>query len=141
MSTRSRIAVQQKNGGYESVYCHFDGYPHGLGITLNNFFPTRLDAHTLVAQGDISTIDFDSGAVNFYQNRSQWDEHNEPDEAWDNVKPIQSKNLDELLKLADSTMGGYVYIYYYGGNGPVCYNSEGAEMYKEKAIPTNRKAA
>ena len=89
MSTRSRIAIQTTSG-YESVYCHFDGYPHGLGVTLNNFFPTKLDAHSLVAQGDVSAIDFDNGAVDRYTDRG---------EAFIEVQPIRSKNLNELLKL------------------------------------------
>jgi hypothetical protein len=34
MATRSRIAIQYENGPIESVYCHFDGYPQGVGATL-----------------------------------------------------------------------------------------------------------
>lgn len=37
MSTRCIIA-QETAGGWEGRYCHFDGYPKGIGVTLYNAF-------------------------------------------------------------------------------------------------------
>ena len=128
MSTRSRIAIQQANGGYSSIYHHWDGSPEELGVNLKILFPTRLNASGLIAKGDISSIDLDSGAVDYYTERG---------EAFTEVQPVQSKNLDELLKLTDECNGAYVYIYYLGGNGPVCYTWKGVEI----TIPAKRKVA
>ena len=34
MGTRSYIAYEMKNGMYSGCYCHWDGYPEGVGATL-----------------------------------------------------------------------------------------------------------
>ena len=34
MSTRSRIAIKQKDNTYKSIYCHCDGYPKYNGVIL-----------------------------------------------------------------------------------------------------------
>ena len=34
MSTHSRIGILNDDGSVTSVYVHFDGYPSGVGLTL-----------------------------------------------------------------------------------------------------------
>ncbi len=34
MATRSRIGLMLEDGTIKHSYCHFDGYPHGVGHTL-----------------------------------------------------------------------------------------------------------
>ena len=34
MSTRSVIGITDRNGDGQLIYCHFDGYPEGAGLTL-----------------------------------------------------------------------------------------------------------
>lgn len=34
MATHSSITVKTSNGKFKTVYCHFDGYPEGVGKTL-----------------------------------------------------------------------------------------------------------
>ena len=36
MSTRSRIGMINPDGSVSSIYCHFDGYPEGVGKTLHD---------------------------------------------------------------------------------------------------------
>ena len=60
MSTRSRIAIQTKNGEYRSVYHHYDGYPEGVGVTLQQHIPDYKSAVQLVRGGDISYIDWNT---------------------------------------------------------------------------------
>ena len=36
MATRSLIAVQNADGTFLSIYCHWDGYPSGVGKDLLN---------------------------------------------------------------------------------------------------------
>jgi len=61
MSTRSRIGVEQKDGSIVSVYCHFDGYPSGVGSTLLQCYNTYDKANEVVALGDLSSLN-----VNLY---------------------------------------------------------------------------
>jgi hypothetical protein len=40
MSTRSMIGIQQEDGKIEAIYCHYDGYPEGVGQTLADHYQT-----------------------------------------------------------------------------------------------------
>jgi len=60
MSTRSRIAVELEDGKVLSVYCHWDGYPEGVGSDLINMFPNGSDTSDVIEyikEGDRSTVD------------------------------------------------------------------------------------
>ena len=39
MSTRCYIGVKRPDHSIEFVYCHHDGYPEGVGWTLQDFYP------------------------------------------------------------------------------------------------------
>lgn len=58
MSTRSRIAIEDlETGKVRSVYCHFDGYPDGVGKTLVEHYRDRDKVEALIALGDLSVLD------------------------------------------------------------------------------------
>lgn len=62
MSTRSRIGLQLSDGvSVLSVYHHWDGYPQGLGVILEEKFNTREKVAELVDGGDMSHCDSDKG--------------------------------------------------------------------------------
>lgn len=61
MSTRSRIGVIRKQGGsksptVESIYCHFDGYPEGVGQMLLDHWTDFEDINRLIDLGDLSSL-------------------------------------------------------------------------------------
>jgi hypothetical protein len=57
MSTRCNIAYLDRfTGKVSSIYCHYDGYPDGVGETLNEFYSTDSAARALIALGDISSL-------------------------------------------------------------------------------------
>lgn len=61
MSTRSRIGIiREKPEGkapiVESIYCHFDGYPEGVGKTLLEHWTDPEKVNELMAQGDLSAL-------------------------------------------------------------------------------------
>jgi hypothetical protein len=137
MSTRSRIAVQDSDGSYLSVYHHFDGYPEGLGITLQQHVPTFDKGWRLVAGGDISYIDWETGNVKYYAKRSEWDNpRGGSSEAWEDVKPAVSKSFEDLLDVTNDSNGCYLYVYYFQTNGVRCYDPNTKE---EVRIPKSRK--
>lgn len=55
MSTRSRIGYFE-DGIVYSVYCHFDGYPEGVGATLFEHYNSMEKARDLVSLGNISSL-------------------------------------------------------------------------------------
>ncbi len=62
MSTRSRIAVKQEDGSYTSIYCHFDGYPTGVGKILTTFYTDPAKVEQLIELGSLSSIGPEIGA-------------------------------------------------------------------------------
>lgn len=56
MSTRSRIGMIQKDGSVKSIYCHFDGYPEGVGAVLKKHYTNPEKVEELLELGDISVL-------------------------------------------------------------------------------------
>lgn len=56
MSTRSAIGIEMENGRIRWVYCHFDGYPAGVGKVLQDHYWTRKKVETLISKGFISIL-------------------------------------------------------------------------------------
>lgn len=56
MATRSAIAKQLGQNKYKAIYCHWDGYPEGVGACLFRDYntPERVDA--LLKLGDLSSL-------------------------------------------------------------------------------------
>lgn len=56
MATRSFILKRSTDGNLTGIYCHWDGYPAGVGRRLadNYVDPTKIDS--LLALGDISML-------------------------------------------------------------------------------------
>lgn len=55
MSTRSAI-LRKTDYGYEGIYCHFDGYPTGVGATLQEHYQDPEKVKALIALGEISAL-------------------------------------------------------------------------------------
>ena len=91
----------------------------------------------LVAGGDISYIDWETGNVKYYAKRSEWDNpRGGSSEAWEDVKPAVSKSFEDLLDVTNDSNGCYLYVYYFQTNGVRCYNPDTKE---EVRIPKSRK--
>lgn len=56
MSTRSNIAILTEEGKVKSIYCHFDGYPSGVGKKLFNHYQQESKVQELIELGDCSCI-------------------------------------------------------------------------------------
>lgn len=56
MATRSLIGIEKDNGVVEAIYCHFDGYPAGVGKTLYEHYNNPERIKQLLRLGDLSTL-------------------------------------------------------------------------------------
>lgn len=56
MSTRAAIVMQVSDSEYAGIYCHFDGYPSGVGKVLQDHYGDKLKVEKLIALGDISAL-------------------------------------------------------------------------------------
>ena len=57
MSTRSLIGVKQPDETIKYVYCHFDGYPEGVGKMLMQHYNSLERANAIIALGGISYLE------------------------------------------------------------------------------------
>lgn len=56
MSTRCFIGVELPEGSIVSIYCHWDGYPDGVGDTLVCHYRDRDKIMKLLQLGDLSSL-------------------------------------------------------------------------------------
>ena len=56
MSTRSRIGLMLEDGTIKHSYCHFDGYPNGVGQTLVENYSDIEKVEELLSFGDMSFL-------------------------------------------------------------------------------------
>lgn len=60
MGTRSYIvAKHSRDDLFHCIYCHWDGYPGGVGKTLVEHYQDQAKIDSLLDLGDISTLDVD----------------------------------------------------------------------------------
>ena len=64
MATRSFIAkYDYLRDEYTAIYCHWDGYPSGVGATLRDHYNSAGQVDTLLTYGDISSLREDTNAT------------------------------------------------------------------------------
>jgi len=57
MSTRSTIAIANEDESLiTAIYCHFDGYPEGVGAILSQHYTDPAKIHGLMQLGNLSYI-------------------------------------------------------------------------------------
>lgn len=77
MSTSSFIGIIGPDSVISGVYCHYDGYPEGVGQTLTDNYKTTESVNTLLALGDLSSLGTSLEECEAYH-RDRGDEMSEP---------------------------------------------------------------
>lgn len=57
MGTRSTIWIQNADGTFEGIYCHWDGYIDGVGATLAHHYTSEAKVRLLISLGAISSLE------------------------------------------------------------------------------------
>lgn len=99
MATRSFIGILNPDGSVSGVYCHYDGYPDGVGATLLKHYtdPTKVDA--LLALGSISILDAEVGEQHsFYAPHRGWTLAYHRDRGEDFEPPMVYSTLRDMLR-------------------------------------------
>ena len=94
MSTRSRIGILQKDGSVKSIYCHWDGYPEGVGKTLQEHYKDRKEIEKLMELGDISSL---GDHYDEEISTADWTKFDEPDK----------EKREELIKRSENCTIAY----------------------------------
>ena len=56
MATRSTIGIKTEEGTIRAIYCHWDGYPEGVGVGLVENYNSKEQAEQLIALGGFSSL-------------------------------------------------------------------------------------
>jgi hypothetical protein len=123
MATHSIIAKQNEDGSYESIYCHFDGNPDGVGKMLKEHYTDPKKVDELMKLGDLSILGAEIGVQHpFYSDQCEdckdYDEYLSKygtmcvaygrDRGDKYTTSIKSETLEDLLSKAG---GSYLYCY------------------------------
>jgi hypothetical protein len=101
MATRCRIAIQNTDKSYHSVYCHFDGYPQHTGKLLAQYWTDISHIERLMNLGDVSVLDRNHDKTRFYHR----------DLLEQKTNALFAENFDELLLQTTDCGGEYVYAF------------------------------
>lgn len=117
MGTRSFIIVPNPKGDYTGIYCHWDGYPEGVGRTLEQHYTSKAKIRKLINLGDISSLkpEIDPAGPHSF------------DEPWSGVTVAYGRDrgdngvgartrdtLQHLVTIAASMWCEYVYLHFNG---------------------------
>ena len=102
MATRSFIGKQLPNGHITGVYCHFDGYPDGVGNTLEDHYITEDQVDALLDLGSLSQLGPDlTSTVAYARDRGE-----------EKAYPLEYESLDDLEGNVGSDLGAeYAYVW------------------------------
>jgi hypothetical protein len=56
MATRSTIGIKSEDGTVKAIYCHWDGYPAGVGLGLIENYNSKEQAQALINLGGFSSL-------------------------------------------------------------------------------------
>ncbi len=71
MATRSFIAQKKEDGSFEGVYCHWDGYPDGVGKTLFANYKDPEKIQKLISGGGMSVLKETPEECEYYTQRGE----------------------------------------------------------------------
>lgn len=111
MSTHCRIGVRDdQTGAIQSIYCHFDGYVHGVGNRLVRRYQDPGKIRRLLALGDISFLGeseeesgwdtYDTTKTRSYRSRGE-----------DNVRARTAKSLEGYRRQGRNCGAEYLYLW------------------------------
>jgi hypothetical protein len=125
MATRSYIGVRNLDASVDYIYCHFDGYPEGVGATLTKYYDNIDKVNALLKLGDLSVLGMFLGEKHDFDKPVRgWCRAYGRDRGEENVS---AKNGD-YTKLIEDRNVDYVYVFdgdyweAFDTHGPVLIN-------------------
>lgn len=114
MSTRSEIAMVQKDGTVKSIYCHFDGNPETQSDSLYSYYtPKKVEA--LINLGHLSSLeDTLSGCDAYGRDRGET-----------GMRPLKNASLNAYLRSIKKRESWAEFIYVFNGKKWLGMNNRG----------------
>jgi hypothetical protein len=103
MSTRSLIGLLNADKSVTHIYCHFDGYPDGVGQTLLDHYTDFRKIKELIALGDLSILGSEIGE------RHSFDGHhnNEVASTWCLAYGRDRNEAEARARIGGRVQGGF----------------------------------
>lgn len=119
MATRSLIGKQNADNTVTFIYCHFDGYPEGVGETLTESYSTPEQINELLTLGDLSILRSEIGdQQDFLHPNNNWCLAYGRDRG---EAGTEAQTIDRNMYVRENLRGeDYKYIYTLNNNW-VCY--------------------
>lgn len=112
MSTRCLIGMKLPNGKIKTIYCHFDGYPKGVGKDLKKHYTTTAKIKKLMALGDISSLGKEIGSRHeFFAYSDDECTAYGRDRGEKGTKARIVNDYSELLDIASGCWADYIYVW------------------------------
>ena len=129
MATRSLIGKQNTDNTVTFIYCHHDGYPKGVGATLNKSYSNTNRVNELLKLGDLSVLgEFIGEKQDFNNYNSNYCLAYGRDR---NESGTEAKTIDKDIYVQENLRGeDYKYIYTLDNNW-VCYGNDEEFIIKE----------
>lgn len=102
MATRSNIGMIQEDGTIKAIYCHWDGYPEGVGQTLSSYYSSIDKVKSLLNLGDISSL---------YENLEETEKVAYKNRGEDGVEARTYKSVTEWRENALAQWAEFLYLY------------------------------
>jgi hypothetical protein len=117
MATRSFIGKQLPNGHITGIYCHWDGYPDGVGTVLENHYTTQERVDALLVLGSLSQLGArlapELGEVHTFENpvRGVTVAYHR-DRGEEKAYPLEYESLSDMERNVGSDLGAeYAYVW------------------------------
>ena len=113
MATRCRIGLMLEDGTVKHSYCHYDGYPEGVGETLVQHYNTEDKVKELVSFGDMSYLASEihpEGEHNFDKPEQGVTVFYNRDRGETDVDSVTT-SMDEYLSVQYSSCIDYLYVF------------------------------
>jgi hypothetical protein len=123
MATRSTIAYKTERG-VTAVYCHWDGYPAGVGKTLQEHYQAAYKIGKLIAHGDISSLGAEIGKKHSFDAR-------DGEDTWttfytrDRGEDTPCKEFETIAEWMEHYESGWVEYFYLWNGKEWLVNSRG----------------
>jgi hypothetical protein len=111
MATRSTIAMEMQDGWVRSVYCHWDGYPEGVGATLQEHYTDPAKIAQLLEIGDISSLREEIGEQHDFNSASDVTTFYGRDRGEDGVGPLVHDSRERWLSSRKGNGCEYGYLW------------------------------
>jgi len=116
MSTRSMIIRENLDGSYDTIYCHWDGYPSNNGRLLLGYWNTPELVGALIKLGDLSSLGTRIGTKHDFD---KWDSNGPEmdcnaygrDRGEKGVKSKHYKDADKLATMLADSWTEWVYTF------------------------------